>query len=125
LVIVEHVWNPLCTNLSYSQAVSKDTVNTFWKGSDFCSNCRAWDTACTFKGRHHLIHVAFTIADVGAAMRVHRLCLSGHSYWHSPIGEQFQMKEHVNLSLTSKPKEKNQFGRQRGTWEVMLKLISN
>ena len=121
LVIVEHVWNPLCTNLSFPQAVSEDTVNTFWKGSDFCSNCRAWDTARTFKGRYHLFHAAFTVADVGAELRVHRLCLSGHSYWYSPSGEEFQMKGHVYLNFPSNPKWKNQL-EDLGTCDVVTLL---
>jgi len=41
LVFVEHVWNPLCTNLSFTQAVGEDTVNTSWRDSYFCNKCCA------------------------------------------------------------------------------------
>jgi hypothetical protein len=30
-LIVKHVWNPLCTNFSFPQAVAEDTVNTCWR----------------------------------------------------------------------------------------------
>jgi len=33
-VIVEHMWNPLCTNFSFPQAVGEDMVNTYWRDSD-------------------------------------------------------------------------------------------
>ena len=39
LVIVEHMWDPLCTNLSFPQAVGEGMVNICWRDSDFCSNC--------------------------------------------------------------------------------------
>ena len=41
LVIIKHVRKPLCTNFSFPQALSGDTVNTYWKDSNFCSNCSA------------------------------------------------------------------------------------
>jgi len=49
LVTTEHMWNPLCTNVSFPQGADGDTVNTCWRDSDFCTNCHAWTTACTFK----------------------------------------------------------------------------
>jgi len=58
-VIVEHMWNPPCTNFSFPQAGGEHTVNTCWTDSDFYSNCHARDTAHMFKDRFHLSHVAF------------------------------------------------------------------
>ena len=37
MVMVEQV----CTNFSFPRAVGEDTVNTYWRDSDFFSNCRA------------------------------------------------------------------------------------
>jgi len=121
LVIVGHLWNPLCSNLSFPQAVSDDAVNTFWNGSDFSSNCRTWENASTVKGRCQLLHVALFVSDIGAALRVHSLCLSGHPYWPSSIGEEFKMKEHVYVKLLSNLKGKNQL-EDRG---VFGKLVLN
>ena len=41
LVIVEYAWNPFCTTFLFSKAVGEDMLNTGWRDSDFCSNCRA------------------------------------------------------------------------------------
>jgi len=41
LVIVEHLWNPLCTNFSFPHAVGEDTISTSWRDSHCRSNCRA------------------------------------------------------------------------------------
>ena len=53
LVIVEHVWNPLCTDFSFTQAVGEDTISTCWRNSICRNNCRAWHTESTFKDRFY------------------------------------------------------------------------
>jgi hypothetical protein len=40
-VIIEHEWNPFCTNFSFPQAVGEDKVNRWWRDSDFFINCHA------------------------------------------------------------------------------------
>jgi hypothetical protein len=54
-----HGWTHVCTYVSFSRAVGEDTVNTWWRDFDFCSNCRAWNTAHAFKDRFHFFLVAF------------------------------------------------------------------
>jgi hypothetical protein len=53
-VIVEHMWNPLATNFSSSQAVGEDMVNTCWTDSDLCNSCQTWNTPHMFKDRFYL-----------------------------------------------------------------------
>jgi hypothetical protein len=57
LVIGEHIWTPLCTNFSFPKAAGEDTVNIYWKGSDFHINCRSLNTCV--QGRISLFHVTF------------------------------------------------------------------
>jgi hypothetical protein len=59
LLIVEHMCNSLHTNFLFPQAVGEDMVNICWRDSDFCSNCHLWNTACTFRDRFYVFHVAF------------------------------------------------------------------
>ena len=53
------MWNPLCTNFPFPQAVGEDMVNTFWRYSNIVSNCCAWNTVHNFKNRFYLFCVAF------------------------------------------------------------------
>jgi len=65
LLIFQHVWNPLCTNFSFPQAVGEDMTHTCWRDSNFCSNCRAWNITDTFNDKFHLCS---SIAAVVAAL---------------------------------------------------------
>ena len=40
-LIIEHMWNPLCTNILFPQAVGEDMVNICWRDSDLCSSCHS------------------------------------------------------------------------------------
>jgi hypothetical protein len=59
LVIMEHIWTPLCTNFSFLKAAGEDVVNIYWTDSDFHSKRRSLNTASAFKDRFHLFHVTF------------------------------------------------------------------
>ena len=38
-LVIEYMWNPLCTNSSFPQAVGEDAVNTYWRDSDLRTSC--------------------------------------------------------------------------------------
>jgi hypothetical protein len=54
LVIVQHVWNPLCTNFLFPQGAGENMSITCWRDSYSCSNCLSGNTVCMFKDRFHL-----------------------------------------------------------------------
>jgi len=72
VVIFEHVFNPLYTNLSFPQAVGENSVNACWRGTDFCSSCHAWNAARASKDRFHFFtwhsFVAMPMGSWGVAL---------------------------------------------------------
>jgi hypothetical protein len=94
LVIVQHVWNPLCTNFLFPQGASEDMLITCWRDSYSCSNCLAGNTVCMFKDRFHsFCHRCWGSTVKGAPV--------SSQPWHSPICEKFHMKHHLPLNLPS------------------------
>jgi hypothetical protein len=79
LVIVEHIWNPLCEKFWSPQAVGENTVNTYGRDSNFCRKCHVWNNAHMFKDRYHLLHLMLIFPSVGLHCERHHLFLSGHS----------------------------------------------
>lgn len=96
LVIVEHVWNPVCTDFSFTQAVGEDIMSICWRNSVCRNNCRAWHTERTFKNRFYFLCGLHPSPILGLHWEGHR------PSWPSPISKQCRMKKLVSLHLSFK-----------------------
>jgi hypothetical protein len=62
-----------------SQGCWQDMVNTGLRDSDFCSNCRAWNTVHIFKDRFHVPCGLHPSLMLGVHCKGHHLSLRSHS----------------------------------------------
>jgi hypothetical protein len=99
LFIVQHMWNPLCTDFSFPQAVGEDMIHTCCRNSNFCSNCRAWNITNKFNDRFHLWRSS--IATVVVVLRGVICLFSAILNGICPSTNSFYLKERVSLTITS------------------------